>query len=712
MNAGMEIWSLRRLIAVLLVSVTQASLFAHDEPISQLQTHNFSSVIHNSKKMWIVDFYASWCGYCQRLAPEFSSMARDIQGWSEVVGVASVACSDTANSALCRNYDIKGYPSIRFFPPNSESSFQGFRYEGDKLKNGLVTAVLDYLKQFVAQRKTDQSWPELDYVRDPRTLRTSGVRDVYIVVENRPMSSASVGLSVILDRLSSRPEIVVGRMNLSDAEVYRASSTGLYQLTPYGDLRQVSRETNQQRLSELISFHVVTSGSTTISTPSIYATTSFIFTPSRGVHMQDLESSLYYSFFVEIPSHNVFDEESLETLKKYVNLLNKYHPGEPHVKLFLSNVNQWLSTQSAPLTAQSWLQRLRSIQSNVAYVRESLHWTGCNGTLPQFRGYPCSLWMTFHAITVSAYVKQIHNASFNPKDILIPIRDYVKTFFSCRPCSANFVRRSKDLDGANLMARDVVLWLWKIHNRANVHLHGDATEDPRHPKIQFPSYEACPACRITSAATARFNLTDDMWIESNVLTYLLRFYGQSSIVDDDIEGFSAATNGGAAVTVASGPDRTTATPCVPVTTDWSPCSHTCDVGTSMRMTMNSGTGCQLQPEVRLCLIRPCVTQFPIWSDSRWRIENCPRHGHTYRLVRDIPMTYGNCSTEAAAFWRVCGKCPPVRNRPVCCNPSRSSTQPRRVTCAARDSNGRQRTVTGTVMVEVIDFCRCDHNCSG
>lgn len=80
MNAGMEIWSLRRLIAVLLVSVTRASLFAHDEPISQLQTHNFSSVIHNSKKMWIVDFYASWCGYCQRLAPEFSSMARDIQG--------------------------------------------------------------------------------------------------------------------------------------------------------------------------------------------------------------------------------------------------------------------------------------------------------------------------------------------------------------------------------------------------------------------------------------------------------------------------------------------------------------------------------------------------------------------------------------------------------------------------------------------------------
>lgn len=109
---------------------------------------------------------------------------------------------------------------------------------------------------------------------------------------------------------------------------------------------------------------------------------------------------------------------------------------------------------------------------------------------------------------------------------------------------------------------------------------------------------------------------------------------------------------------------------------------------------------------------PACILFFQWSDNRWRIENCQRYGHTYRLVRDIPMTYGNCSTEAAEFWRVCGKCPSVRNRPVCCRPSRSSTQPRQVTCAARDSNGRQRSVNGTMMVEVIDFCRCDHNCSG
>lgn len=131
------------------------------------------------------------------------------------------------------------------------------------------------------------------------------------------------------------------------------------------------------------------------------------------------------------------------------------------------------------------------------------------------------------------------DASFDPKEILVPIRDYVKTFFSCRPCSENFVRHARHLESRSLAAYDVVLWLWKSHNRANFHLHRDVTEDHMHPKVQFPSFEACPECRIPSAADMRFNMTEDMWIENSVLAYLLRYYGQPYIVNDDIEGISA-----------------------------------------------------------------------------------------------------------------------------------------------------------------------------
>lgn len=37
----------------------------------------------------------------------------DIAAWKPVIGVAAVACSDLSNAALCRNYGISGFPSVK-----------------------------------------------------------------------------------------------------------------------------------------------------------------------------------------------------------------------------------------------------------------------------------------------------------------------------------------------------------------------------------------------------------------------------------------------------------------------------------------------------------------------------------------------------------------------------------------------------------------------
>ena len=43
-----------------------------------------------------------------------------------------------------------------------------------------------------------------------------------------------------------------------------------------------------------------------------------------GLHMQDIESSLYHSFWSEIPSsRNVFHHRALSALKAYVEVLSK-----------------------------------------------------------------------------------------------------------------------------------------------------------------------------------------------------------------------------------------------------------------------------------------------------------------------------------------------------------------------------------------------------
>jgi CCN3 Nov like TSP1 domain len=63
--------------------------------------------------------------------------------------------------------------------------------------------------------------------------------------------------------------------------------------------------------------------------------------------------------------------------------------------------------------------------------------------------------------------------------------------------------------------------------------------------------------------------------------------------------------------------------CDVISTQWSPCSKTCDVGTSMRIT-NDNNQCRTEVQVRLCLIRPCAVRFPDVSilNHKQFLDNC------------------------------------------------------------------------------------------
>jgi len=163
--------------------------------------------------------------------------------------MAAIACSEPANSALCRSYGVTGYPVVKFFPPNSDSSFRGQKYEGDKLADNLLIGIVKYLNQNVNEGRSDRSWPKLKSVEHPRELwQLSGVRQVFVVVEDAAMSSKNVGLMVILDSLRMRPDVVVGRMTSEDAARYRVSSPGLFQATYFGGLQEITRDTSREAI--------------------------------------------------------------------------------------------------------------------------------------------------------------------------------------------------------------------------------------------------------------------------------------------------------------------------------------------------------------------------------------------------------------------------------------------------------------------------------
>jgi hypothetical protein len=98
------------------------------------------------------------------------------------------------------------------------------------------------------------------------------------------------------------------------------------------------------------------------------------------------------------------------------------------------------------------------------------------------------------------------------------MRDYVTNFFSCTECAQNFAKESLDMDKELKYANSSILWLWKTHNSVNKRLAGDATEDPAHPKAQFPRFADCPPCYRRDGS--------GNWDEPQLLKYLVERYSK------------------------------------------------------------------------------------------------------------------------------------------------------------------------------------------
>lgn len=63
-------------------------------------------------KLYVVDYYANWCGPCNDMAPEYSRFARMLENNPDIK-VAKIDCAK--HSATCRQQGINSYPSIRLY---------------------------------------------------------------------------------------------------------------------------------------------------------------------------------------------------------------------------------------------------------------------------------------------------------------------------------------------------------------------------------------------------------------------------------------------------------------------------------------------------------------------------------------------------------------------------------------------------------------------
>ncbi|KAF5202167.1 disulfide-isomerase like 2-2 [Thalictrum thalictroides] len=170
------------------------------EPLAsvELNSRNFDELVLKSKEIWIVEFFAPWCGHCKKLAPEWKKAANKLKGQ---VKLGHVDC-DVEKSLMSR-FSVQGFPTILVFGADKDRPFP---YEGARSASAIESFALDQLEANVSP-------PEVTELTGPDVL------------EEKCGSAAICFVSFLPDILDSKAE---GRnkyleMFLSVAETFKRS---------------------------------------------------------------------------------------------------------------------------------------------------------------------------------------------------------------------------------------------------------------------------------------------------------------------------------------------------------------------------------------------------------------------------------------------------------------------------------------------------------
>ncbi|KAF1989885.1 disulfide isomerase [Aulographum hederae CBS 113979] len=95
--------------------------------VKDLTPDNFDSIVLESGKPALVEFFAPWCGHCKSLAPVYEELGSLFAFAENKVTVAKVDADD--HKSLGKKFGVQGFPTLKWFDGKSDtpSDYKGGR---------------------------------------------------------------------------------------------------------------------------------------------------------------------------------------------------------------------------------------------------------------------------------------------------------------------------------------------------------------------------------------------------------------------------------------------------------------------------------------------------------------------------------------------------------------------------------------------------------
>lgn len=119
-------------------------MYDRSSNVIELTPSNFESRVIDSDDVWIVEFFAPWCGHCQNLVPEYQKTAKALKG---IVKVGAINVDE--HQSLGSRYNVRGFPTIKIFGSNKKNPTD---YQGPRTASGLINSAFQILREIVDSR--------------------------------------------------------------------------------------------------------------------------------------------------------------------------------------------------------------------------------------------------------------------------------------------------------------------------------------------------------------------------------------------------------------------------------------------------------------------------------------------------------------------------------------------------------------------------------